>query len=82
MQTQPRQVDCPVGGLNEQISLVPALCWKCDATDSLEVPSKIGYDIRTIVTIPKPSRMTFRPAGQTVFDSSATCGMTQGRGSV
>jgi hypothetical protein len=82
METQPRQVDCPVGGLNEQVSHVPALRWKCDETVSLEVASMIGHDAHTIVVIPKPSRMTFRHAGQTLFDGSATRGITQGRGSV
>jgi hypothetical protein len=59
-----------------------ALRWKCDETVSLEVASKIGHDVHTIVTIPKPSRMTFRHAGQTLFDGSATRGTTQGRGRV
>src|ERR1700682_684678 len=75
MEKQPRRVDCPVGGLNEQVSHVPALRWKRDETISLAADT--GHDVHTIVVILKPSRMTLRHAGQTLFDGSATRGITQ-----
>jgi hypothetical protein len=59
-----------------------ALRWKRDETVSLKDASQVGHDVHTIVTIPKPSRMTLRHAGQTLVGGSATRGITRRRGSM